>query len=287
MSLIRSLGFSFLEVGSVSFQPCTGNQKPRLFRLPQDEALINRMGLNNFGAAKILDSLPPRQQSHFTLGINITKTNSPDIFSDRAIDDLVNCYKQVAPRADFVVVNISCPNTPDGRTFEEPASLRQLLLALKSAPLGEHPPLLVKLSPDLTLDATEQAILVCEEQNIDGYVLVNTSKSRSELQTPTNRINSIGLGGVSGKPLHQQAIEKIRFVYKLLRGQKPIIGVGGVHSGESAYALLSAGASLLELYTALVYEGPSVCKQINEGLILCLQRDGFDTIVQAIGKDHR
>lgn len=245
------------------------------------------MGLNNFGAAKILGSLPHHQQADFALGINITKTNSPQIFSDKAIVDLVSCYKQVAAQADFVVVNISCPNTPDGRTFEEPESLRELLQALKKSNPSKPPPLLVKLSPDLTLDAIEQAVVVCEEQNIDGYVLANTTKGRTGLRTAPDRINSIGLGGLSGKPLHQQAIEKIRFVYKLLRGQKPIIGVGGVHSAESAYALLSAGASLVELYTALVYEGPSVCKLINEGLIHCLQRDGFNSISQVIGKDHR
>ncbi len=286
VGLMSALGFGFLEVGSVTNRASKGNPQPRMFRLEDDEALINRMGLNNHGPQVLLENLR-RAEVALPIGINIAKSHHPDILEDKATADMLACYEQVAGAADYTVLNVSCPNTADGKTFEEASSLRELLQAVvgKKAELETSTPLLVKFSSDLALPALEEAIAVCEEQGVDGYVMVNTSTTRSGLQTSDERLAQIGAGGLSGKPLQAKSLEKVRTAYSILKGSKPIIGLGGVDSPEFAYLLIKSGASLVQLYSGLVYQGPGLIKQINQGLVKLLRNDGYETISEAVGVD--
>ena len=283
---MHALGFGFVEVGSVSMHPRTGNRKPRLFRLPADKALINRMGLNNHGAVKVAENIA-RRRTDAPIGINLVSSDPIDIPPGEAVEDIAACCRIVAPFARYVVLNVSCPNTNDGKTFECPANLRQLLRGVNEARKSglSEKPLLVKFSADLSLPELQAALETAEEEGVDGYVLTNTSTTRSGLTTAPERITEIGNGGLSGKPLYEQTLEKIRFAYRITDGRKPIIGVGGISCADDAYRMIKAGARLVELYTGLVYEGPALCRGISEGLIDLLQRDGFTTITDAVGKE--
>lgn len=282
---ISDLDFGFIEIGSVSNLPCQGNPKPRLFRLPADSALINRLGLNNIGADLVAENLKSLSNCDIVIGASIVKTHDPDILDKRAIIDIVECYKKLHAQAHYFTLNVSCPNTSDGKTFEESNALKELLTAIASTKggLNSKTPLLVKFSADIPLTKLEEAISVCEEHSIDGYVLTNTTTSRPTLKTPKTLVDNIGSGGLSGKPLFAKSIERVRFAYSLLGGKKPIIGVGGIDSAASAYAHIKAGASLLQLYTGLVYEGPLICKAINYELNHLLLQDGFATLREAVG----
>ncbi len=284
--LLDAFGFSFVEVGSLSNKPCVGNKKPRLFRLPKDRALINRMGLNNDGVDIVLRRLQ-NAPSSLLVATSIVKTNDSRLLNQGAIDDIVECYRRAHSRSRFVVLNVSCPNTEDGKTFEEPDSLRQLLGALDAIRRNEskHTPLLVKFSADTELSQLEESIRICEEHSVSGYVLVNTSTSRQGLLSHSGLLEKIGAGGLSGFPLQKNALVRIGAVYRLTK--KPIIGVGGIFSAEDAYAFLQEGASLLELYTGMIYEGPFIARKINEELVKLLKKDGISDIKKIIGVKHR
>lgn len=295
LGLLAALGFGFIEVGSVTNLPRTGNQKPRLFRLEPDQGLINRMGLNNEGPeaakhniAKLRRKALASNRKPMIVAVNIAKTHDPQILGDKGIQDMLDCYKKMAASGDFVVLNVSCPNTAEGKTFEDPEGITPLLEAVAAERKANNPhqPLLVKFSPDSTPFNLEKTIEVCERFDISGYVMVNTSNDRSGLQTNGGTIEKIGKGGLSGKPIHQRAVERVRFAHKLLGGSKPIIGLGGVDSAESAYEFIRAGASLVELYTGLVYQGPRLCREILTGLAGLLERDGFSTLTEAVGTEH-
>ena len=285
---MSSFGFGFIEVGSVTYRATQGNPRPRLFRLETDLALINRMGLNNLGPEAVLRNLK-RQQLGVPIGINIAKTNEPSILGDAAIDDMVRCFDAMQPTADYVVLNVSCPNSEDGRTFESPSSLDELLRAIfeRRSSSGSAVPILVKFSSDIPARDLERGIEIGESLGVDGYVLVNTTADRTVLLTSRQRLDTIGKGGLSGRPLFPKSLDRITQAYRLLRGRRPIIGVGGVDSAESAYKLIKAGATLIELYTGLVYEGPGLVKRINLGLEQLLKRDGFLSIREAIGIEAR
>ncbi len=287
------LGFGFVEVGSVSAKSSKGNKRPRAFRLEADEALINRMGLNNQGAARIgrrLGKVAP--QLGIPMGINLAKTHSPTIMGDAAIEDFRTSFRALASHASYVALNISCPNTTEGKTFEDPEAFESLLKVIfaERATMGLDVPILVKLSPPLTdkvvFDSlVEDVLALAVQYGVAGLIATNTASDRKGLQTTSERLDTIGRGGLSGKPLEQRATRLVRYLYQKTEGQIPIIGVGGVHSAESAYAKIRAGASLVQLYTALVYEGPGLIRQIKEGLVTCLERDGFGHISEAIGQD--
>lgn len=285
-TLMEHLGFGFLEVGSVSYHPATGNPKPRLFRLPEDGALINRMGLNNVGAEEVLNNLK-KHYLDIPVGINIVKTNRPNIFGDDAIQDIVKCFEVVRQMSDFIVVNVSCPNTEDGKTFEDPIALKNLLSALLKSRdyFGSIVPILVKFSADLSIEQLSNLIELACEYSVDGFVLTNTSLKRDGLKTNSAEIESMGKGGLSGKPIYSQMIKKIKAAYKLTKGKKVLIAVGGIDSSSDAYDAIKSGASLVELYTGLVYEGPGLIKRINKGLLKYLERDGLNNIKEAVGVD--
>ncbi len=287
VQMLESLGFGFSEVGSVSNVSSRGNPRPRLFRLVNDAALINRMGLNNVGAAEVAKRLESLQET-IPVGVNIVKTHDPEIVEDKAIEDIKSCYQTLIRRGNFHVLNVSCPNTREGKTFEEPEALTALLSAIRQLRMDLNCviPMLVKLSPDTSEDKFEQAISICESFDVAGYVLVNTSTSRDGLSESPRRLADIGRGGLSGKPLFKRACARVKKAHVLLDGRKPIIGVGGVSSAENAYEMIRAGASLVEVYTGLVYQGPKLAKNICLGLEELLKRDGAKTISEVIGVDN-
>jgi dihydroorotate dehydrogenase len=263
--LYEALGFGFAEIGSITAQPSPGNPKPRLFRLPDDEAIINRMGLNNDGAEIICDRLKKRT-SKMPIGVNIAKTPKQGLSGNEAILDYAKSYALAIPVADYITVNISCPNTGDGKSFEEPDSFEKLLTALRQVPGSETKPLYVKFSADTDDKTLKKLIQISERLEIDGYVAVNTSTQRTGLHTGWKKLSTIGNGGLSGKPLNEVALSKIKFIRDEIGAQKTIIGVGGIMSPDDAFKRRDAGADLIQIYTGLVYGGPFLVSSINKYL---------------------
>lgn len=287
LTILPSLGFGFSEIGSITALAREGNEKPRLFRLKKDQAIINRMGLNNDGADVTAEKIA-QQKNALPIGINIAKTHDPSILGDDAIEDFVYSTRRLYDVADYITINVSCPNTAEGKTFEDPSALNTLLEAIMSvrAEKAQKKPIFVKFSPDRTKKEIEELLVVTEKHHVDGYVLTNTSSQRNDLRTPTQRLDAIGMGGLSGKPIQKSSTEMISFVYDLL--EKPfIIGVGGIFTAEDAYDKICAGASLLQAYTGFVYEGPQFAKKINRGLLDLLRKDGFSSITEATGIYHQ
>ncbi len=289
--LWEALGFGFTEVGSVSARPCAGNPRPRLFRLPADRALINRMGLNNEGAERVAQRLQ-RLRHRRPLGINLAKTHDPGILGDAAIADFCESFRRLAPLADYVTLNISCPNTAEGKTFEDPKALDRLLQAIFTVRrnLNLSVPVLLKLSPPpssrTVFDSRlEEIVAIARTHGIAGFVATNTAPDRAELRTDPDVLMRIGPGGLSGRPLATRARCLLFYLYRLTEGRLPLISVGGIDSAEEAYARIRAGASLVQLYTGLVYEGPGLVRRIKQHLVRLLEQDGFDSVQAAVGVD--
>jgi dihydroorotate dehydrogenase len=258
----------------VTAEPQAGNPKPRLFRLPEDGAIVNRMGFNNDGADVVgrrLDELDAR----VPIGVNIGKSKSAP--NDEAESDYLYTFERVREGGDYFVVNVSSPNTPGLRELQERDRLESILGTLVDA--GAEP-LLVKLSPNLTDAAIVEALEVVETLDLDGVIATNTTTDRPA----TLRSARAGEeGGLSGKPIEDDATEMVRFIAE--RTDKPVVGVGGISDAAGAYEKIRNGASLVQLYTGLVYEGPTVARDINRGLVELLERDGFDSIEEAVGVD--
>jgi len=271
---LASLGFGHVEVGGVTADPQAGNPRPRLFRLVEDRALINRMGFNNEGA----DAVGARLRNAdvpVPVGVNVGKSKATPLAE--AAGDYRYTYERVREAADYVVVNVSSPNTPGLRSLQNREPLERVLGTLADAGAD---PLLVKLSPDLPDPAVEEALAVVDDLDLDGVVATNTTTERPEALRSPNRVEE---GGLSGAPIEDRATRTVRFVAE--RTDVPVIGVGGVSDAAGAYAKIRAGASLVQLYTGLVYEGPSVAREINRGLLDLLARDGFDSVGDAVGTD--
>ncbi len=289
----KKAGCGFVEVGSISARKCKGNKRPRAFRLPEDEALINRMGLNNAGAAAIEPRLRRYSgQNAFPIGINIVKTHDASINGQAAIDDFCESFRIVAPWADYIALNISCPNTSEGKTFEDPNSLDDLLQAImkERSVLARKVPVLVKMSPPSTskfvLDSFyDEMILVSLAHGVSGFIASNTASDRDGLVTSAQRIDSIGNGGLSGQPIRARANGLVKYLYRKTEGRVPIIGVGGIASAEHAYERIKAGASLIQVYTGLVYEGPGLIRSIKQGLVQLMEEDGHFSIKKVVGLD--
>ena len=272
---LAALGFGHVEVGGVTAERQPGNPRPRLFRLREDEALINRMGFNNEGADRVGKRLDREPLPEVPVGINIGKSKSTPLAD--AADDYQYTYERVAEAGDYFVVNVSSPNTPGLRELQDRAALEEILDALAAAGAD---PLLVKLSPDLPEPAVEDALGVVDDLGLDGVIATNTTTTRpNSLQSPQQAER----GGLSGKPIASMATERVRFVAE--RTDVPVIGVGGVSDAKSTYEKIRAGASVVQLYTALVYEGPALAREINEGILDLLERDGFDSVQDAVGAD--
>ncbi len=271
---LAALGFGHVEVGAVTAEPQAGNPRPRLFRLREDEALINRMGFNNDGADVIgerLDALDAR----VPVGVNIGKSKSAA--NDEAEADYRYTFERVRDGGDYFVVNVSSPNTPGLRELQQRDRLESILSTLQEA--GAEP-LLVKLSPDLTESAIEDALEVVETLDLDGVIATNTTTERPA-SLRSDRADEEG--GLSGKPIESEATGMVRFIAE--RTDKPIVGVGGITDAAGAYEKIRNGASVVQLYTGLVYEGPTVARDINRGLLELLERDGFDSVSEAVGVD--
>jgi len=271
---LAALGFGFVEVGGVTARPQAGNRRPRMFRLREDDAIINRMGLNNHGAAAVGERLA-RLDATVPVGVNIAK--SEDVESADAPADYRETYEQVAAGGDFFVVNVSCPNSQGFEELQNRESMAAILTELQEA--GAEP-LLVKLSPDLPDPAVADAVDLATELELAGIVATNTSTERPDGLESPQRAEP---GGLSGAPVEERATEQVRFVAE--RTDIPVVGVGGVATAEDAYRKIRAGASLVELYTAFVYRGPSIAREINRGLLALLERDGFDSVDEAVGAD--
>lgn len=264
---LADLGFAFIEVGSVTAQPAQGNARPRLFRLPEDQALINRMGLNNEGAQAVaarIQGLRAAGPLPVPLFINVAKTHDPTLSGDAAIADYADAVGRLQGLADVMVINISCPNSGDGRTFEDPELLAPLLAALRPLVDADRP-LLVKLSPDLPDATLDRVIDTALDAGVTGFTATNTSVDRSQLKTPPAQLDRIGAGGLSGAPLTARSRKVVAHVRKRI-GDRPLVGVGGVRTAADAQAVRDAGADLVQLYTGFVYGGPTTVKQIVAGL---------------------
>ncbi len=275
--LMASLGFGFVEVGSVTANPSTGNPKPRSFRLPKDLSLINRLGLNNDGAQTISRRLK-KLNLPIPLGVNIAKTHDPSIVGELALNDYLTSFNLVKDFADYITLNISCPNTEEGKTFEEPKPLEDLLVKLGIEKDSSLPPVLVKFSVDLEPNQLSELLSVCEEHAVGGYVATNTSSSRNNLTTSKNIISDIGRGGLSGKAIAHKSTTIIEQISAKTKGEKTIIGVGGIDSCRDAIDKLKAGADLLQIYTGLVYEGPSLVQKINKELSAYMNKHSIEKI---------
>jgi dihydroorotate dehydrogenase len=260
----RSLGFGFVEIGTVTPFPQSGNPRPRLFRLPADRALINRMGFNNDGARAVAARIPRKRT--LIVGGNIGKNKSTP--NESAVNDYLRCVEALYDHVDYFVVNVSSPNTPGLRQLQEKEPLRELLRAVRQkASSGPTPrPVLLKIAPDLTKEQVLDVIEVVTDSKTDGLIVSNTTLSREGLVTPARRVEEIGAGGLSGTPLTRKATELIAFIRKAVGPGTVIIGVGGIMTPGDAMDKLNAGADLIQVYTGFVYEGPSfarrICKQI-------------------------
>jgi len=262
---LACLGFGFIEIGTVTPRPQAGNPLPRLFRLPADRGLINRMGFNNGGAYEAAARLKKRK-SQVIIGGNIGKNK--DTPNENALEDYLLAYDALKDCVDYFVVNVSSPNTPNLRSLQEKEPLRQLLLALQehNAKQDTPRPILLKIAPDLTEGQLEDILHIALETQLPGLIATNTTISREGLQTPTTRVESIGAGGLSGAPVRQRSTEVIRFLSENNGGKFDIIGVGGIFSGEDAQEKLAAGAKLVQVYTGFVYEGPAMIARLTKHL---------------------
>lgn len=273
VSELSLLGFGFVEIGTVTPRPQTGNEKPRLFRLPKDKALINRMGFNNAGIRAVADNLrkwrssETGRRSKMIIGANIGKNK--DTANDDAWKDYLICFEALHDLADYFVVNVSSPNTPGLRDLQQKEKISELLTKLldKNKSYPRQKPVLLKIAPDLSEEELRDMAAVAMETKLDGLVIANTTISREGLRTSPGEIKKIGAGGLSGCPLREKSDNMVRLFHQLTGGRIPIIGSGGVFTGKDAKEKINAGASLIQVWTGFVYEGPAIIKNICQYLL--------------------
>lgn len=282
---LAALGFGSVEVGTVTLKPQPGNQKPRMFRLPMDNALINRLGFNNEGAAAVAARLSGLDRV-CVVGVNIGKNK--DVPNEEAVENYLECFKIIFPVADYIAVNISSPNTPNLRELQKGENLEELIGQLQdrnrelAGTEGQDAkPLLVKIAPDLTEKEIEEIADVCIRLEVDGVIATNTTISRDGLTTPDP--GSFGAGGLSGRPLAARSTAVISRLFHHSEGRLPIVGVGGIFSAADAFEKIAAGACLLQAYTGFIYHGPTFASEICRGLSEILEKRGFASIDAAVG----
>lgn len=263
---MSSLGFGFIEVGTVTPKGQVGNPQPRLFRLPKDEALINRMGFNNEGVDALVERLKKGKPKNLIVGGNIGKNKVTP--NEEAVNDYAISFEKLFPYVDYFVVNVSSPNTPGLRELQDKEPLTKLLSHLQDLnhQKPQPKPILLKIAPDLTNEQLDDILEIVENTKIEGLIATNTTIDRSGLTTNRQNIEKIGNGGLSGAPVTKRSTEVIRYLSKASNGKVTIIGVGGISSPEDALEKLNAGASLIQVYSGLIYEGPSLVKRINKAL---------------------
>jgi dihydroorotate dehydrogenase len=284
-----NLGFGFAELGTVTFHAQAGNPRPRLFRLPADQAVLNRMGFNNQGAAAMAARLSVVNPLPFTesipIGINLGKSKVTPLGD--AATDYLESFRQLQELGDYFVVNVSSPNTPGLRSLQDAEQLTFILEALHSHNQELHKPILVKIAPDLEWEAISQVIEVAKRYQLAGIIATNTTIRRDQLKTQwlpqTGNPVKDEAGGISGVPLRQRSTEVIRYIWQQTGGTMPVIGVGGIFSADDAWEKITAGASLIQVYTGLVYGGPWLVREILQGLLQRLEAQGLNHISEAVG----
>lgn len=261
-----SFGFGFIEIGTVTPIGQPGNPKPRLFRIPDDQGLINRMGFNNLGLDEAIKRLANKPEG-MIIGGNIGKNTATP--NEKAVEDYARCFEGLYPYADYFVVNVSCPNITDLSELQDKEMLKDILLRLSEirSSKDKKKPILVKISPDLNSQQIDDVLELIYLYGIDGIVATNTTISRDNLKTGTGLIEKIGSGGLSGKPIRQKSTEIIRYLAEKTKGELIIVGVGGIFSAEDAIEKIHAGAHLIQIYTGFIYEGPAIVKKINKALM--------------------
>ena len=277
---LAALGFGFVEVGTVTFNPQKGNEKPRMFRLSEDKALINRLGFNNEGTLKVVERLK-KIQPNCILGVNIGKNK--DVPNDAAIENYLASFDLAYEVADYIAVNVSSPNTPNLRELQKAENLEELLSALqkRNRELSDKP-LIVKIAPDLSETEIEAIADTALRLDLSGIIATNTTINRENLKTNINES-----GGLSGRPLQTKSTEVIAKIYKYTKGKMPIIGVGGIFTAEEAFEKIAAGACLIQAYTGFVYQGISFARDINFGLKKMLKERGFNNLDDAVGSQNK
>lgn len=282
-----AMGFGLVEVGTLTGEAQAGNDRPRLFRLPADEALINRMGFNNSGAKKAATRIAQRRKGGVRLGANIGRTKR--VSNEEATSDYIQSARALAPHIDYLVINVSSPNTPGLRALQDRSTLAPLLNQVRRT-LDEvvpqrHIPLLVKVAPDLE-DAEIDAIAdVALELRLDGIIATNTTVGRQALVSPSALVSACGAGGLSGRPLAARALYVLKRLRRRVGSKVTLIASGGVQSGDDVFERILAGASLVQIYTALIYRGPNLPKQISKRLGERLSQAGYASVMDAIGAD--
>lgn len=286
----QSFGFGFAELGAVTLHPQPGNPGPRLFRLPRDRAVLNRLGANNLGAERMANTLAgawQRSPHGIPIGINLCKSKVTPL--EEAAQDYVGSFRCLRDWADYFVLNVSSPNTPGLRSLQDGGQLDAILGALQAENRGSKP-LLVKISPDLDGEAILAILDLARIHQLSGLVATNTTISRQGLKTAvlaaTGRAVAQESGGISGAPLRQRSTEIIRFIWRHTRGELPIVGVGGIFTAEDAWEKITAGASLIQAYTGWIYEGPWMVRHVLEGLLAKLSDKGFSHLSDAVGSSN-
>jgi dihydroorotate dehydrogenase len=291
----EALGFGFSELGGVTWHAQPGNPQPRLFRAVAEEAIVNRMGFNNPGAetlaAKLAEWRASARWPNHPVGINLGKSKATPL--EKAAEDYANSFRVLLPHADFFVVNVSSPNTPHLRQLQDRAALEEILTAMQevqsrtecrvSSVEGRKKPILVKVAPDLSFEALDEIAGLALARGLAGIVATNTTISRPETNDAQIQRVYAEAGGLSGRPLRSRSTEMIRHLYQQTKGNVPIIGVGGIFVADDAWEKIAAGASLIQIYTSLVYRGPGVVKEIVRGLLERMELEGFKELSQAVG----
>jgi len=283
-------GFGFAELGTITWHAQEGNPKPRLFRIAKEKAALNRMGFNNQGAENFLKTIEKQKilapgNRPCVLGINLGKSKITPL--DEAHKDYSLSLKLLAPLSDYAVINVSSPNTPGLRSLQGTKQIKKLIRTLKDLP--NCPPLLVKIAPDLSNEAIDEIARVAMENDIDGIIAINTSLNRFDLKNLKIKTgNTLGQenGGLSGLPLQKRGLEVIRRLRRSTDNDLPLIGVGGIHSARAAWERITAGASLVQIYTGWIFEGPNLVPDILDGLIQQMEKHGFRNIKEAIGSEE-
>jgi dihydroorotate dehydrogenase len=286
-----NLGFGFAELGTVTFHAQPGNPPPRLFRLPLDKAALNRMGFNNRGAAAMAERLAEEKQKltqSIPIGINLGKSKVTPL--EEAAQDYLDSFRLLKDLGDYFVVNVSSPNTPGLRSLQDASMLSAILNLLQQENIAQKP-IFVKIAPDLSWEAIADIITLAKTYQLAGIIATNTTISRDGLKTQvidqTGKSPQEEAGGISGEPLRDRSTEVIRFIWQQTQGQIPIIGVGGIFSAEDAWEKITAGASLIQVYTGWIYEGPLMVRQILTGLLSKLEQSGLNSINESVGLEFK
>jgi len=269
---LADCGFGFIEIGTVTPKAQPGNDKPRLFRLKADQAILNRMGFNNDGVEAAIVQLKARHNRQIIIGGNIGKNKwTPN---EEAANDYLTCFEALFPYVDYFVVNVSSPNTPNLRALQEKEPLQDLLLRLQelNKQQSQPKPILLKIAPDLSNSQIDEIIEIVTYTKIAGLIVANTTISREGLRTPAAEIEQMGAGGISGKPVTLRATEMVKYIHEQSNGKIPMMAVGGIHTAQDALDKLAAGATLVQLYTGFIYEGPALVKAINRALLQRVQK---------------